>query len=73
MKTSKITGKQYDESRVVYLSNFQQCFKYFEALQGDKFLDIIWTSEKRPDTLVFVWEKCPETARLKELWDQKLL
>lgn len=73
MRTSRITGKKYDESQVVYLSNLQQCFKYFEALDGEKFVDILWTSEKRPDSLVFVFEKCPETAELKRKWDQHLL
>lgn len=69
MKTSKITGKTYDEDQVVYISNPKQWFKYFVALQGEKFIDILWTSEKRPDSLVFVWEKCPETAELKKKWD----
>ena len=34
------------------------------------FLDILWASEKRKYALVFVWKKCPETKRAKELWDK---
>ena len=73
MKISKITGKQYSESDAVFLTNPIQCQRYFKYLGDEYFLDILYTSEKREDALVFVWKKCPETREAKQLWDQRLL
>jgi hypothetical protein len=73
MTISKVTGKTYDPSDCVYISNPTQCAKYFKCLGTDFFMDIIFTSEQREDALVFVWKKCPETAQAKSLWDKHLL
>lgn len=69
MKISKITGKQYLEGDAVYLTNPIQCQRYFKYLGDEYFLDILYTSEKREDALVFVWKKCPETREAKQKWD----
>jgi hypothetical protein len=70
MITSKVTGKSYEPARdCVFLTNPLQCQKYFQYLGAELFLDILYTSEKRPDALVFVWKKCPETQLAKRLWD----
>lgn len=69
MITSKITGKTYDPSEGVYISNPLQCQKYFKFLGEDFFLDILYTSYKKEDALVFVWKKCPETKKAKFMWD----
>lgn len=69
MITSKITGKTYEPSDAVYLTNPIQCQRYFKFLGSDPFLDILFTSEKREDALVFVWKKCPETREAKIKWD----
>jgi hypothetical protein len=71
MITSKITGKTYEPGNetCVYFSNMLQCAKYFKTLGEEFFLDILYTSKKGEDCLVFVWRKCPETARAKRLWD----
>jgi hypothetical protein len=69
MKISKITGKQYSEGDAVYLTNPIQCQRYFKYLGDEYFLDILYTSEKREDALVFVWKKCPETREAKIKWD----
>lgn len=69
MITSKITGKTYEPSDAVYLTNPLQCQRYFKFLGSEPFLDIIFTSEKREDALVFVWKKCPETREAKIKWD----
>lgn len=73
MITSKITGKMYDPSEAVYLTNPIQCQRYFKFLGSEQFLDILFTSEKREDALVFVWKKCPATREAKLKWDQRLL
>lgn len=71
--TSSITGKSYLMSDCVFLTNPLQCQKYFQYLGTEYFLDILYTSERRPDALVFVWKRCPETKKAKELWDNHKL
>ena len=73
MTTSKITGKTYDSTECVYLTNPVQCQKYLKYLGEEFFLDILYTSHKREDALVFVWKRCPETKKAKQMWDQHLL
>lgn len=74
MITSKITGKTYNAgSDCIYLSNMLQVKKYLEYLGPEFLLDVLWTSEHRPDALVFVWKKCPETREAKIKWDNHLL
>lgn len=73
MITSKITGKTYEPSDAVYLTNPIQCQRYFKFLGSEPFLDILFTSEKREDALVFVWKKCPETREAKQKWDNHTL
>lgn len=69
MITSKITGHTYDPSEAIFITNPVQCQRYFKHLGSDFFLDILYTSEKREDALVFVWKRCPETKKAKQLWD----
>ena len=74
MKTSQLTGKTYSESDCIYMTNPKQNQAYAKYLGGwDYFVDMLFTAEKKEDALVFVWRKCPETPRAKELWDQHLL
>lgn len=69
MITSKITGKAYEPSECIYITNPTQCQKYFKYLGTEFFLDILYTSEKKEDALVFVWKRCLETAKAKQMWD----
>ena len=70
MKKSQLTGKTYNESDAIYMTNPKQNQAYAKYLGGwDYFLDMLFTSEKKEDALVFVWQKCPATARAKQLWD----
>ncbi len=71
--TSKITGKTYAPEDAVYLTNPIQCQRYFKFLGDELFLDILFTSKKKEDCLVFVWKKSPETKEAKQKWDQHLL
>ena len=73
MITSKITGKTYEPSDCVYLTNMLQVKKYLEYLGPELMLDILVSSEHRPDALVFVWKKCPETREAKIKWDNHQL
>lgn len=69
MIKSKITGKTYEPSDAIYLTNPVQCQRYFKFLGDEPFLDILFTSDKREDSLVFVWKRCPETREAKIKWD----
>ena len=74
MITSKVTGKMYDPSDAIYMTNPRQNQAYAKYLGGwEYFLDMLFTSEKREDALVFVWKRCPETKEAKLLWDQHRL
>ena len=66
---SKITGREYSESDCIYVSNMLQCQKYLSFLGPEYLLDILYTGTYRRDSLVFVFKKCPETRKAKELWD----
>lgn len=74
MITSKLTGKTYEPSEAIYMTNPLQAQAYAKYLGGwEYFLDMLFTSEKRGDALVFVWKRCPETREAKELWDKHML
>ena len=66
---SQITGREYMENNCVYVANMLQAQKYLANLGPKYLLDILYTGTYRKDSLVFVFEKCEETRRAKELWD----
>ena len=71
MITSNVTGKTYEPgAECIYLTNMLQVKKYLEYLGPELLLDVLWSSAQRPDALVFVWKKCPETKQAKILWDK---
>ena len=74
MKVSQLTNKQYEPSEAIYMTNPKQHFAYARYFGGwEYFLDMLFSSDKIDGACVFVWKKCPETRRAKELWDQHLL
>ena len=73
MTISKITNKAYEPSECVFISNPTQCFKYFQLLGTEFFVDILYDGGKRENSLVFVWKRCPETAKAKQMWDNHTL
>lgn len=74
MITSKLTGKTYEPANAIYMTNPRQNQAYAKYLGGwEYFLDMLFTSDKKEDALVFVWQKCPETREAKRLWDDHLL
>ena len=66
---SKITGREYLENNCVYVTNMLQAQRYLAYLGPEYLLDILYTGTYRKDSLVFVFMKCPETRKAKELWD----
>lgn len=69
MVKSMITGREYYEQDAVYVANMLQAQRYLSNLGPEYLLDILYTGTYRKDTLVFVFKKCPETRKAKELWD----
>lgn len=69
MVKSMITGKEYVESEAIYLSNLLQAQRYLSFLGPEYLLDILYTGTYRKDSLVFVFKRCAETRKAKELWD----
>lgn len=67
---SKITGKEYLESDGVYIPNMLQAQRYLNFLGPEFLLDILYTGTHRKDSLVFVFKRCSETRKAKELWDK---
>lgn len=73
MVKSKITNKEYDPSKAIYIPNVIQAQKYLSYLGPEYLYDVLWTSAHRKDAIVFVFKKCPETKLAKELWDNHAL
>lgn len=69
MVKSMITGREYNEQDAVYVTNMLQAQRYLSYLGPEYLLDILYTGTYRKDTLVFVFKKCAETRKAKELWD----
>lgn len=69
MVKSMITGKEYSEDNCIYISNMLQAQRYLSFLGPEYLLDILYTGTHRRDSLVFVFKRCSETRRAKELWD----
>lgn len=70
MIKSLITGREYVENNCVYVTNMLQAQKYLAHLGPQYLLDILYTGTHRKDSLVFVFMRCPETRKAKELWDR---
>ena len=66
---SPITGKIYDGADCVHIPNMLQAQRYLSYLGPEYLLDILYTDTRRKDSLVFVFKKCTETRKAKELWD----
>lgn len=69
MIKSLITGREYSESDCIYVPNMLQAQRYLSYLGPEYLLDILYTGTYRKDSLVFVFKKCKETRKAKELWD----
>ena len=74
MKISKTTGRPYDPAKVIYITNPKQHFAYARYFGGwQYYIDMDASSDKNDGMGVFLWEKRPETAEAKSLWDQHKL
>lgn len=69
MVRSPITGRTYAESSAIYISNMLQAQRYLAYLGPEYLLDVLYSGTRKKDSLVFVFQKCPETRKAKELWD----
>ena len=69
MNKSQVTNKEYNPENCVYIANMLQAQRYLLHLGAEYLYDVLWTSEKKKDSLVFVFPKCEETREAKRLWD----
>ena len=67
-KYSPITKRYYDDENVVFLTNMIQACRYMNAGANVDFVDIMYSGTKRPDTLVFVFEKTKLVKELYQKW-----
>ena len=70
---SKITGKEYMAEDGIYISNMLQARLYLIHLGSEALLDILYDSQKRPNSIVFVFERGEKTRQLKRKWDEHTL
>ena len=66
---SKLLNKYYDPDNSIYISNFQQVYKYLNASEevAENLVDILY-SGTRKDCLVFVFNKTPIMQELYKKW-----
>lgn len=70
---SKITGREYMAEDGIYVSNMLQARLYLIHLGPDGLLDILYDSGRRPNSIVFVFERGEKTRLLKQQWDNHTL
>lgn len=66
---SRMFNKYYDSDNVVYVTNFQQVYKYLNASEevANDLVDILY-SGTRKDCLVFVFNKSKLIKELYRKW-----
>ena len=65
---SKLLNKRYDSDSVVYVTNPLQAVRFLNNGGVPDLCDILYSGTKRPDTLVFVFEKTPLIKELYRKW-----
>ena len=70
MKYSKLLNKYYDpdNNQVVYITNPLQVARFLNNGAAEYLCDILYSGTKRPDTLVFVFEKSQLIKELYRKW-----
>lgn len=72
---SKLLNRYYDPdaNQVVYITNPIQAAKYLKNGAAEDLVDILYSGTKRPDTLVFVFQKTPLIKELYKKWQARKL
>ena len=67
---SKLLNKYYDASNgdVVYITNPLQVVRFLNNGATEDLCDILYSGTKRPDTLVFVFQKTSLVRELYKKW-----
>lgn len=70
LKCSKLLNRYYeaDANQVAYITNPIQAAKYLKNGAAEDLVDILYSGTKRPDTLVFVFQKTPLIKSLYKKW-----
>ena len=71
MTYSKLLNKYYnsEDGSVIYITNMVQCSKFLNNGAVEDLVDILYSGTKRPDTLVFVFNKSPLVKELYRKWN----
>lgn len=69
---SKLLNKYYDpdSTDVVYVTNPVQVVRFLNNGGVEDLCDILYSGTKRPDTLVFVFQKTPLIRELYSKWQK---
>lgn len=67
---SQILRKYYeaDDGNLVYVTNMLQATRFLNNGAVEDLCDILYSGTKRPDTLVFVFQKTPLIRELYRKW-----
>jgi hypothetical protein len=67
---STLLNKYYDpdSNNVVYVANPLQAARFLNNGGAEDLVDILYSGTKRPDTLVFVFQKTPFIKELYKKW-----
>lgn len=67
---SRLLNKYYDpnDKNVVYVANTKQAVRFLNNGGEEDLCDILYSGTKRPDTLVFVFQKTPLIRELYKKW-----
>lgn len=68
---SRLLNKYYDadSSKVVYITNPVQAVRFLNNGGVEDLCDILYSGTRRPDTLVFVFQKTPLIRELYKKWN----
>ncbi len=69
MTKSPITGIEYEEVECAFITNPYQALLYLKNGASCDLCDVLWSSERRPDCLVFVFKKTELIKRLYAEWN----
>jgi hypothetical protein len=66
---SKLLNKYYDADSAVYVANPLQAVRFLNNGGVEDLCDILYSGTKRPDTIVYVFQKTPLIKELYRKWN----
>ena len=66
---SKLLNRSYDADNAVYVANPLQAVRFLNNGGVEDLCDILYSGTKRPDTIVYVFQKTPLIKELYRKWN----